>query len=80
MIRARFRANIHDPRPVKLPVSGPYWVTGEGEDCAIIVAYAMDENEILEYWPEATNIESQKTGCIEFTDRFPCPDWWKPGP
>ena len=77
MIRARFHANIDDPRPVNWPIKHPYWISGEGDDYAIVVAYADDEAEILRNWPEATHIdvmESEVTAYY-FTDRFAKPKW-----
>ncbi len=77
MIRARFKANENDYRPVNWPVRHPYWCTGYGEDCAIIVAYAEDESEIRENWPEAEDIDSEVVEGYVFTSRFPKPDWFK---
>lgn len=75
MIRARFKANPDDYRPVKWPVKHPYWCTGYGEDCSIVVAYADDDAEILTNWPEATDIESVPATEYLFSSRFPKPDW-----
>lgn len=77
MIRARFHANPDDPRPLKWPIKHPYWVTGYGDDYSIIVAYADSEEQILELWPEAAEIESTDADAYQFTDRFPKPDWFK---
>lgn len=76
MIRARFKANPEDPRPVNWPIKHPYWITGYGEDHAIVVAYADDEEEILSNWPEATEIDSEIEETYTFTSRFPRPDWF----
>ena len=77
MIRARFRANPEDYRPVKWPVKHPYWCTGyAGDDSySIIVSYADSEDEILENWPEAENIEAEEVSAYSFSSRFPRPDW-----
>lgn len=76
MLRVRFHANIQDPRPINWPVKHPYWVTGEGEDYAVIVSYADDENYILANWPEASNLEIEERESYTFTDRFPKPKWF----
>lgn len=78
MIRARFKANSDDYRPIKWPPPGPYWCTGYAgdESYAIVVAYAKDETQVLEYWPEAADIDTQEASAFVFTDRFPRPDWW----
>ena len=75
MIRARFKANEDDFRPVNWPIKHPYWCTGYGEDYAIIVAYADNEEEILKNWPEATEIESEEHEDYFFSSRFPRPEW-----
>ena len=77
MIRARFKANEDDYRPVIWPVKHPYWCTGYGERCSIVVAYADTEDEIRMLWPEATDIESESVEAYFFSDRFPVPKWWK---
>lgn len=77
-IRARFKANFDDPRPVKWPPPGPFWVTGSAvtEDYATVVAYFKNENQFKEFWPEAEDIDYQRVDEIIFTDRFEKPDWW----
>jgi len=78
MIRARFKANPEDYRPVKFPPPYPFWCSGYPEDHSIVVAYADSEKQILEFWPEATDIEATEEDEIIFSERFPKPDWWKP--
>lgn len=78
MIRARFKANADDYRPVVWPVKHPYWCTGYGDDYAIVVAYADDEAEIKRNWPEAKDIDAEEAADYVFTDRFPVPHWFKP--
>jgi hypothetical protein len=77
MIRARFEANLEDPRPIHWPIKHPYWVTGENDTHAIVVAYADDEDEIRKNWPEANNIDSVYVLEYEFSSRFPKPKWLK---
>ncbi len=76
MIRARFRANAYDYRPVNWPVKHPYWCTGYGDDYSIVVAYSDDEQELLRNWPEATNVEAEEVESYLFSSRFPKPDWF----
>lgn len=75
MIRARFKANAEDYRPVEWPVKHPYWCTGYGEDYAVIVAYADDHAEIERLWPEAADIEVEEVSGYTFSGRFPKPAW-----
>jgi len=75
MIRVRFKTDSEDYRPVNWPIKHPYWCTGSGEGCSIIVAYADDEAEILSNWPEAFDIDVDDVDVYEFSSRFPKPDW-----
>ena len=75
MIRARFNVDVDDYRPINWPIKHPYWCTGQSDDVYIIVAYADDEQEILNNWPEAENIDAEKAEQYSFTDRFPKPEW-----
>lgn len=78
MIRARFKADYGDWRPVKWPPPGPCWCTGYAgdESCSIVVAYAENEDQIREFWPEAADIDAPEVQKIIFSDRFPRPEWW----
>lgn len=80
MIRARFKANYEDSRPVKFPPPYPWWESGfaADESHSIVVAFADSEDQIREYWPEATDIEAVEVEGVTFSDRFTKPDWWKP--
>jgi hypothetical protein len=80
MIRCRFRANPQDPRPVLFPPPHPYWVTGYGDNYAIVVAYAEDETQILKFWPEAVDLDSTQASEYIFTDRFQKPAWFTTPP
>jgi len=75
MIRARFKANEDDYRPVNWPIKHPYWCTGYGNDHSIIVAYADHVEEIKSNWPEAKDIDATEVEEYKFTERFPKPDW-----
>ncbi|HVM91365.1 MAG TPA: hypothetical protein VMT67_01065 [Terriglobales bacterium] len=78
MIRARFQVNEDDPRPVNWPIKHPYWVTGYGDDHAIIVAYADDLGEIMRNWPDARKFSFVYEATeYTFTDRFEWPEWFK---
>lgn len=77
MIRARFKVPGDDGRPILWPVKHPFWITGYGEDCVIVVAYADDEAEVLFYWPDAQNIDSDDAAEYVFTDRFVRPGWFQ---
>ena len=80
MIRVRFVVDNEDPRPVIFPIKHPYWVTGyEGESgAAILVAYADDQDEILQNWTDAEKIDvlNEDVESYSFSDRFPKPEWF----
>jgi hypothetical protein len=78
MIRARFKANADDWRPVKFPPPGPCWCTGYGftPSFSTIVGYFETVEQITEFWPEATEVKYDHRDKITFTDRFACPEWW----
>ena len=75
-VRVRFKANAEDYRPVKFPPPGPFWCTGYSEDRSVLVAYVKRIEQIEEYWPEAEDLDADETTEIEYTDRFPRPDWY----
>ena len=75
-VRYRFKANAKDPRPVKWPPLGPFWITGHGEGYATVVAYLPAGQLLTNFWPEACDIDSQEADEIVFTDRFPRPEYW----
>jgi hypothetical protein len=79
MIRVRFEVNLDDPRPVNWPIKHPYWVSGESDTNAIIVAYADNKEYIYENWPKVKNIDIMQEDEKEytFTDRFPKSKWFK---
>ena len=75
MIRARFKTDVSDYRPVNWPIKHPYWCTGYTDDHSIVVAYADDEEELLLNWPDAEDIDAQEVAEYQFSSRFPKPDW-----
>ena len=76
MIRARFKANEDDYRPVNWPVKHPFWCTGYGDGYSVVVAYADDEEEILKNWPDAIDVEFDEVENYVFSGRFPKPNWF----
>lgn len=77
MYRIRFKANIDDPRPIDWSIKHPYWISGEGEDYAILVAYADSKEYIYKHWPEAKELDIlNEADEYIWTDRFPKPKWF----
>jgi hypothetical protein len=77
MLRVRFKTTDKDYRPVKWPIPHPYWCTGSGEGYNILVAYADNEAQITERWPDAFGLEAEEAIVYVFTSRFPRPQWFK---
>jgi len=79
--RYRFYTRSEDYRPVKWPPPGPYWCSGYSEDdqgeAAVLIAYITKGVKLRDYWPEAESAEFTEASGIIFTDRFPCPEWWR---
>ena len=84
MIRARFYCNPDDYRPIKFPPPGPYWCTGTGfntetgeDEYSVVVAYFDSGEQILEFWPDAFEIDIHEHDVEpQYTDRFPKPEWY----
>lgn len=76
MLKARFKANLEDSRPINWPVKHPYWESGQSQTHAIVISYADDEQYIFDNWPEATDLEWEEVANYKFTGRFPRPKWF----
>lgn len=74
--RHRFRTDPDDYRPIAFPPPGPYWCTGIGDGYSIVVAYLPAGEPLRNWWPDATEVETEQVEVIQFTSRFQCPDWW----
>lgn len=73
----RFRTDPSDPRPVTFPPKHPWWCTGGNEEYSTVVAYAESEEQLREYWPDASDVDEFQTDTsIVFSDRFPKPEWY----
>lgn len=81
MLRCRFYVNMeevkNDYRPVVWPIKLPYWCSVESSEDFILVAYVDTIDDLMKQWPEAHDIESEEVDCVEFTSRFPKPEWYE---
>lgn len=80
MIRYRFKTrSVDDCRPLidMAPIKMPWWCIGFGCDnsYAIIVCYLPESEDLFKYWDDAYDIEKITTDTIQYTDRFPKPNW-----
>ena len=77
MIRARFKCDGADARPVVWPIFHPYWITGYSCDgSAIVVAYADDEEQVRNWWPDAIDIECEAADGYVFSSCFQKHHWF----
>ena len=79
--RYRFKTNSPDLRPVidLAEIQMPWWCSGyDSDDNAYIICYLPEDADLLTYWPEAFEIESEDADRIVYTDRFPKPEWIGP--
>lgn len=76
-IRYRFYTKAEDYRPIIFNHRYPWWCSGETMDGkAIIVAYLPENESLFKYWDDAFNIDKEACEKIEFTERFPKPDYF----
>jgi len=57
----------------------PWWCTGSAMDNSYvtIVCFLPEGEDLLKYWDDAYDIDSDERTGITYTDRFPKPDWIK---
>ena len=67
---------INDYRPLIFNPKYPWWCSGEGDGYVTIVAYLPVGENIYKYWDDAYHVHSKKVDKIEFTDRFPKPNYF----
>lgn len=76
-IRYRFKTRaVDDYRPLIFNPKYPWWCSGETDKYAVIIAYLPKEESLLKYWDDAFDVDSEEKESIEFTDRFPKPDYF----
>ncbi len=72
--------SVDDNRPLIFNPKYPWWCSGSGEDANgdfdVIIIYLPIEEDLLNYWDDAFDIESEERETITFTDRFAKPDYF----
>lgn len=71
-----YKVNFSIPKGQHEPVSTPnhpYWLTGDTK----IVSYAHTIQDILSCWADAKSITFDEVDDYHFSDKFPCPQWFK---
>lgn len=76
--RYRFKtASIDDPRPLVFNPKFPWWESGFNLTHATIIAWLPLSEDLSVYWDDATDIEFTEHKEIEFSDRFPKPEYFQ---
>lgn len=76
-LRYRFRtASIGDYRPLLFNPKFPWWCSGQSDSHATIIAWLPKGESLEKYWDDAEGIEFTEHEKIEFTGRFPKPDYF----
>lgn len=74
----RFKTkSINDYRPLRdmKDIQMPWWCTGTNKEFAIIVCYLPVSADLTTYWDDAYEIEISDAVGIEYSERFPKPEW-----
>ena len=76
--RYRFKTqSLDDYRPLIFNPKYPWWCSGETDENATIIAWLPKDEDLLTYWNDASEIEYTEHEEIEFTFRFPKPDYFE---
>ncbi len=81
--RYRFKTkSVMDCRPLVFDHKYPWWCSGYEYvgfelESAIIIAYLPNTEDLKKYWDDAFDIEFTEHNEIEFSDRFPKPEYFK---
>jgi hypothetical protein len=52
-----YTKEIEDYRPLIFNPKYPWWCSGYGDDCVIIIAYLPKGEDLFDYWGDAYNID-----------------------
>lgn len=71
--------STEDYRPLLFNPQYPWWCSGEAADgsTATIIAWLPINEDLLKYWDDASEVEYTEHEEIEFTFRFPKPDYFE---
>lgn len=76
--RYRFKTHsVEDYRPLIFNPAYPWWCSGESKDAAIIIAYLPPDANLIDYWDDAFDINFTEEASIQFSDKFPMPNYYK---
>lgn len=78
-LRYRFKTySVQDSRPLLFNPKYPWWESGYSDEHATIIAWLPAGANLYNYWDDAFDVESTEHDKIEFTDRFPKPNYFEP--
>lgn len=81
-----YTKSTEDYRPLIFNPQYPWWCSGyslggtidEPEySSAVIIAYLPEDEDLTKYWDDASDVEFTEHEGIEFSDRFPKPDYFE---
>lgn len=78
--RYRFETrSVDDYRPIVFNQKYPWWCSGYAGDgsTVAIIAYLPVDEDLAKYWDDAENISYSDHEKIEFSGRFPKPDYYQ---
>lgn len=80
LLKYRFKTkSIDDYRPLidMSEIHMPWWCTGFSieDNAAIIVCYLPKGENLFKYWDDAFDIDTEIKTKIEYSERFPKPNW-----
>lgn len=85
--RYRFTTmSVEDYRPLIFNPKYPWWCSGysltgaEGGpniESAVIIAYLPEDEDLAKYWDDADDVEFTEHDKIEFSGRFPKPEYFE---
>ena len=81
--RYRFKTkSVDDYRPIIFNPKYPWWCSGYAgdESYATIVCYLPRKENLKKYWDDAFDIDFTEEEKVEFSDRFPKPEYFDSNP
>ena len=79
--RYRFKTYaVNDNRPLIFNPQYPWWCSGYSangdKDCSVIIAFLPSDEDLKDYWDDAFDVEYTEHKSINFSSRFPKPEYY----
>lgn len=76
-IRYRFVTKSNDDyRPLIFNPAFPWWCSGFNDRTSTIIAWLPEGEDLRSYWDDADEVTQTEHDKIEFTSRFPKPEYF----